>query len=129
MLNNIFYLPVNSALLPNVVGKEKLASSNSFIQITMMIAKLGSYGSIGWLINQNVNNWLIVSIIVLFYLISPILILMVKLFYKNENTEIKGVSEFVYDIKGGLNYIRTHPVFSRLFLDFLWSLVHLLMYF
>ncbi|WP_028986821.1 MFS transporter [Thermicanus aegyptius] len=115
--NNMFYLPANSALLPNIVNQEKLSNANGYLQMAMMFAKLGSYGTVAWLIKLNINVSTLLLITASFYLLSMILILNVKPYVKSFG---KKENEFniLLDIKEAILYIRNHPSFSRIFLIF-----------
>ncbi|MDX8361511.1 MFS transporter [Cytobacillus sp. IB215316] len=116
--NNLFYIPANSALLPKIVNEEKIATANSYIQITMMLAKLGSYGVVGYLINQNVNKLLVLCAISVLYLTSALFIMFIKPYYRKQNQDTIKNQRIMIDIKAGIEYIRSNPAYYRLFMVF-----------
>jgi len=116
ILCNVFYVPANSSLLPKIVEKEYLANANSYIQITMLFAKIGSYSAGAWLIKSGLSNSSLLLIIGSFYIISMIMILAIKPYHKNlSNNEPETI---VQDVKAGLAYIKLNKLYSKLFLIF-----------
>lgn len=116
ILCNVFYVPANSSLLPKIVEKEYLSNANSYIQITMLFAKIGSYSAGAWLIKSGLSYSSLLLIIGSFYIISMIMILAVKPYHKNlSNNEPETI---VQDVKAGLAYIKSSKLYSKLFLIF-----------
>lgn len=113
VLCNIFYIPANSSLLPKIVKKEYLANANSYIQITMLFAKIGSYSVGAWSIKSGLSYSSLLLIVGSFYIISMIMILAVKPYHKNLSTnEPKTI---IQDVKAGLAYIKINKLYSKLF--------------
>lgn len=114
--NNVFYIPANSTLLPKVIKREHIAKANSYIQVTMLIAKIGSYSIGAWLIKSGLSFQALLFIISSFYIISMIMILTVKPYHIS--TQKNDESNIWKDIKVGINYIKSNKLYSRLFMVF-----------
>lgn len=111
----VFFLPANSSLLPKIMHSEHLAKANSYIQVTMLFAKIASYSIGAWLIKMGLSYQTLLIIIAIFYLASMCLILFIKPYYKNKQVEKKNIRQ---DVKEGFHFIQTSKIYSRLFIIF-----------
>ncbi|MFS1519698.1 MFS transporter [Bacillus sp. SCS-151] len=116
MANHVFYIPANSSLLTKIVKKEDVVNANSHIQITMMVARLGSYACSAWLIKIGISFNNILFIIALIYALSLAFIISIKPYYKSHKNNSN--TSYFQDISEGMNYIKSNRIFSRLFLIF-----------
>lgn len=116
ILNNVFYVPANSALLPKIVEQDYLPKANSYIQITMLFGKIASYSIGAWLIKTGFSYQTLLLVISAFYIISMVMVLMIKPYYRSKfYKEQKNIWQ---DVKDGFHYIRSSTLYSRLFTIF-----------
>ncbi|WP_107838650.1 MFS transporter [Metasolibacillus meyeri] len=115
VVSNVFYLPANSSLLPKVVQEERLAKANSYIQLTMLFAKIASYSIGAWLIKSGLSIQTLLIMISAFYIVSMLLVLLIKPYYINRQEQKKNIWQ---NVKEGFHFIRLSPLYSRLFMIF-----------